>query len=138
MPPNDTSARPTEARNRIIVLVTMVLAGAAFYAAFGDRLQLDYLATQETNLRTFQSERPGLVYGVAFAIYVAVTGLSLPGAAVLSMAYGWYFGFLPGVILVSFASTAGATIAFLLSRYLLKDLVIRHFGARLINFNESL
>ncbi|GAB4155037.1 MAG: TVP38/TMEM64 family protein [Planctomycetaceae bacterium] len=89
-------------------------------------------------MRSFQSEHPVSVYVVAFLIYVAVTGLSLPGAAVLTLAYGWFFGFLPAVVLVSFASTAGASLAFLSSRYLLHDWVQSRFGDRLEKFNEAL
>ena len=79
-----------------------------------------------------------LVFGLAFLIYVAITGMSLPGAAALTLMYGWYFGFTQGMILVSFASTLGATIAFLLSRYLFRDAIMARFGDRLTNFNQSL
>ena len=71
-------------------------------------------------------------------VYVVVTGLSLPGAAVLTLVYGWYFGLLRGVVLVSFASTAGATMAFLLSRFLFRDAIQKRFGDRLPSFNQSL
>lgn len=79
-----------------------------------------------------------MVYGVAFLVYVVVTGLSLPGAAVLTLVYGWYFGLFRGIVLVSFASTAGATLAFLLSRFLFRDAIQKRFGQRLDSFNESL
>jgi uncharacterized membrane protein YdjX (TVP38/TMEM64 family) len=101
-------------------------------------LDLDFLSEKESELRAFQAQHPWMVYGVAFAVYVLVTGLSLPGAAPLSLLYAWYFGFLPGVILVSFASTTGATIAFLLSRHFFRDAVISRFGDRLQSFNEHL
>ena len=64
--------------------------------------------------------------------------MSLPGAAALTLVYGWYFGFLEGLILVSFASTLGATIAFLMSRYLFRDAITSRFGERLTKFNDSL
>ncbi len=67
-----------------------------------------------------------------------VTGLSLPGATVLSLIYGWYFGWVRGMVVVSFSSTAGASLAFLLSRFLFRDLVQRRFGDRLQSFNQSL
>ncbi len=79
-----------------------------------------------------------LVYGLALLVYVVVTGLSLPGATVLTLVYGWYFGFIRGVVLVSFASTMGATLAFLLSRFLFRDAIQRRFGDRLAKFNEAL
>lgn len=117
----------------VIALITIVAL-----TQFRDYLTLDSLAARESQLRDFQVENPVLVYGVALAIYVAITGLSLPGAAALSLVYGWYFGFLPGVVLVSFASTAGATVAFLVSRYLLRDMVQNKFGDRLTSFNQQL
>ena len=79
-----------------------------------------------------------LVYAVAFLVYVAVTGLSLPGAIVLTLTCGWLFGFWRGLVLVSFASTTGATVAFLMSRFLLRDSIQRRFGDRLATFNQAL
>ena len=83
---------------------------------FRDYLTLEYLAAQEEALRQAKDAHPLLVYTVSFLIYVAVTALSLPGAAALTLACGWFFGFWRGVVFVSFASTTGATLAFLLSR----------------------
>ncbi|KLU06904.1 membrane protein containing SNARE domain protein [Rhodopirellula islandica] len=108
------------------------------YTQYGDLLSLESLAKQEAQLRAFQAENPVLVYGVAFLVYVVVTGLSLPGAAVLTLVYGWYFGLAPGLLLVSFASTAGATMAFLLSRFLFREAIQKRFGDRLQSFNQSL
>ena len=98
---------------------------------------IDFLFVQLANLRQAQAEYPALVYGAAFFLYVIVTGLSLPGAAILSLAYGWMFGFWPGLILVSLSSTTGATVAFLSSRYLLRDLIRRWFGERLAGLNAA-
>ena len=102
-------------RNKLkIVALTLIAAVAGFLLwQYGDLLSLESLAARESQLRDFQAKNPYLVYGVAFLVYVVVTGLSLPGAAALTLVYGWYFGFFRGVVLVSFASTAGATIAFL-------------------------
>ncbi len=120
-----------------LLLLVAVVVGVA-YGQFGDVLTLANLAQQESQLRAFQLQHPVLVYGMAFLIYVVVTGLSLPGAAVLTLAYGWYFGILRGVIVVSFASTSGATLAFLLSRFLFRDAIVRRFGDRLDKFNQAL
>ena len=111
---------------------------AVIYWQFGDQLSLESLAQRESSLRQFQQNHPFLVYGIAFAIYVAVTGMSLPGAAALTLMFGWYFGFLRGLVLVSFASTLGATVAFLFSRYLFREAIMDRFGERLKRFNESL
>ena len=108
------------------------------YTQFGDSLSLATLAQKESQLRAVQQEYPIYVYGVAFLIYVAVTGLSLPGAAVLTLVYGWYFGLVEGVVLASFASTAGASLAFLLSRFLFRDSIQNRFGDRLRSFNRAL
>ncbi|QEG21624.1 TVP38/TMEM64 family protein [Mariniblastus fucicola] len=123
---------------KLIVLGIVVSLAAVVYFFFGDMLSLDSLAEQESQLRDFQTQHPVLVFGIAFLIYVAVTGLSLPGAAALTLLYGWYFGLVPGFLLVSFASTTGATIAFLFSRYLFRDAIQNRFGERLEKFNESL
>ncbi len=121
-----------------VALVALLALGGFLFFQFGHLLSLESLAQKESQLREFQAGNPYLVYGIAFAVYVAVTGLSLPGAAALTLVYGWYFGFWRSVLLVSFASTAGATLAFLMSRYLLRDSVQARFGDRLIAFNEQL
>ncbi len=121
-----------------VVFLVVVAIGVIAYTQFGDLLSLENLAKQESGLRTFQADHPILVYGAAFLVYVLATGLSLPGAAVLALVYGWYFGLLRGLVLVSFASTAGATLAFLLSRFLFRDSIQKRFGQRLESFNEAL
>ncbi|MFC1339357.1 MAG: TVP38/TMEM64 family protein, partial [gamma proteobacterium symbiont of Phacoides pectinatus] len=73
-----------------------------------------------------------------FLVYVAVTGLSLPGAAAMSLVIGAVFGLLWGVILVSFASTLGATLAFLASRFLLRNAVQTRFREQLGPVNEGI
>lgn len=120
----------------LFIAVTSLFAGA--YSMFGDALSLQSLAKKETVLRQYQQDHSVLVYGVAFAVYVTVTALSLPGAAAMTLIMGWFFGLWHGVILVSFASTAGATLAFLFSRYLLRDTIQNRFGTRLESFNDAL
>lgn len=122
-------------------LVGLALFGAVIYwiyQAYGSNLNLALLADQDAELRQYLSDRPLVVYSIVFAIYVAATGLSLPGAALLSLFCGWYFGFVRGVIFVSFASTTGAALAFVLSRYFLRDAIQTKFADRLATFNESL
>lgn len=126
------------AGKKLFVFAVVALIAGVAYTKFGDALSLENLARQETELREYQAAQPVVVFGAAFAIYVLVTGLSLPGAAVLTLVFGWYFGFLPALVLVSFASTAGATLAFLLSRFLFRDTIQKRFGEKLVNFNESL
>ena len=120
-----------------IAALVLVLIGT-IWGTQRDQLSLARMAEHETDLRRFQQESPWLVYGIAFAIYVAVTGLSLPGAAPLTLLMAWYFGFWRAVVLVSFASTTGATLAFLLSRYLFRDSIERRFSSRLSAFYQAL
>lgn len=101
-------------------------------------LSIDFLASQETKLRHGYAEAPALVLAAAFLIYVIATGLSLPGATIMTLVIGWFFGFWRAFILVSFASTVGATLAFLLSRYFLRDSIQTRFGEQLKKFNEAL
>jgi uncharacterized membrane protein YdjX (TVP38/TMEM64 family) len=123
---------------KIGTLASVALIALFLYSQFGSYLSLGNLAARESALREFQAEHPVMVLGIAFLIYVAVTGMSLPGATPLTLAYAWYFGFVKAFVLVSFASTAGATVAFLLSRYLFRDAIINRFGDRLKKFNDAL
>ena len=123
---------------KLFALVLIAVVAGILLWQYGELLSLENLAARESQLREFQSDNPILVYGVAFLVYVIVTGLSLPGAAALTLVYGWYFGFLRGLLLVSFASTTGATVAFLMTRYLLRDSIQARFGQRLATFNHHL
>ena len=133
-----TQAKKSGMAKKAVVFLVVAAIVVVAYTQFGDLLSLENLAKQETELRAFQADHPIMVYGAAFLVYVVVTGLSLPGAAVLTLVYGWYFGLFRGFVLVSFASTAGATLAFLLSRFLFRDLIQKRFGERLESFNEAL
>ena len=122
------------------------MAFATFVIVFGvvlylsrSWLSLDVFAQQETKLQTLLQTNPVLVIGGAFLIYVVVAGLSVPGGAtMLSLVYAWFFKFWVALVMVSFASTAGATAAFLISRYFLREAVQKHFGQRLTKINQSL
>jgi uncharacterized membrane protein YdjX (TVP38/TMEM64 family) len=123
---------------RLAILVIVIGAIVALGFLLGDELSLTALAQREAQFRALQQQQPVLVYVGAFVIYVIVTGLSLPGATAMSLLIGWLFGFWRALILVSFASTSGATLAFLLSRYLLRDWIQGRFGDRLQRFNDAL
>ncbi|GIW79008.1 MAG: TVP38/TMEM64 family protein [Gemmatales bacterium] len=120
------------------VFVSVILSAVAAYLLFRDHLTLEHLARHEARLRAWQNEHPWLVFLLAYLVYTAVTALSLPIAAPLSLVYGWYFGLIPAFVVVSFGSTSGATLAFLLSRYLFRDFVERKFGEQLASFNDTL
>lgn len=136
--PHDPHTAKGNVFTKLAVLAVFLLVAIVGYVQLGDQLSLENLAKQETQLREYQQSQPILIVGIAFLIYVAVTGLSLPGAAVLSLVFAWYFGFVSGFFLVSFASTTGATLAFMLSRYLLRDTIENRFGQRIHAFNENL
>lgn len=138
-PTNDT--KPSKAKSptiKIVVFLLVVAAAGIGYWQFGDALTLDHLAAQETALREARAVNPLFIFAIGFLIYVLVTGFSLPGAAVLTIASGWFFGFWQGTLLVSFASTTGATLAFLFSRFLFRDTIQQRFGDRLEKFNAAL
>ncbi len=135
-PPDEP--KPKSNWQKLVILTVVIAIAAGLLYSFGDSLNLESLASREEQLRSVKATHPVLFFAAAFVIYVMVTGLSLPGAAVLTLLYGWLFGFVVGLILVSFASTTGATMAFLLSRYLLGDWVQSRFGDRLGSFNENL
>lgn len=132
------AASSSASRVKIIIGLAVVAIIFTSLVLFRDRLSLDYLASQEAAFRDYQQSHPLLVYAFAFGVYVAVTGLSLPGAAGLTLLMGWLFDWWKALLLVSFASTAGATLAFLLSRYLFRDSIQSKFGDRLQKFNEAL
>lgn len=123
---------------RLVLFASLCAAAVVLYLNFGQSITLDRLASQEQQLREFQLQNPATVLLIAFLVYVILTGLSLPGATVLTLVYGWYFGWPVGVVLVSFASTAGATFAFLGSRYFFRDLLREKFSSRAKAFDSAL
>ena len=119
-------------RYRLIILLAVVGLVVAFFAFDLQRyLTLESLKAQQAAIEAYTGNHPfraTLYYGLA---YVAVTALSLPGATVLTLAGGAIFGLLWGTLIVSFASTIGATLAFLAARFLFRDLVRKRFVDRL-------
>ncbi len=122
-----------------ILLVSVIAAAIAAFFAFdvGQYLTLESLRSQQAAFASLYAERPLETLATFFALYVAVTALSLPGAAIMTLAAGALFGLVTGTLLVSFASTLGATLAFLASRFLFRDMVQRRFGAYLKRINEG-
>jgi len=127
--------------NKPRLAVMLVIAGllAAFFAFGGHRyLSIEQFRAQQAAIQSFFQAHPWEAGAAFFALYVAVTGLSVPGAAVMTLAAGAIFGLLWGVLIVSFASTLGATLAFLTSRFLLRDWVQARFGDRLKPVNDGI
>jgi pyruvate/2-oxoglutarate dehydrogenase complex dihydrolipoamide dehydrogenase (E3) component/uncharacterized membrane protein YdjX (TVP38/TMEM64 family) len=126
-------------KSRVLVLLALVSAVATFFALGLQRyLSLEFFQSQRTALDAFYAAQPARTIAAYFAIYVAVTALSLPGAAIMTLAGGAIFGFGPGLLIVSFASSVGATLAFLSARFLLRDWVQQRFGARLAPLNAGI
>ncbi len=117
---------------RIALLIGLAGAIVAYFVFdLGSHLTLENLKAREGELATALERRPLLITGGFFLIYVAVTALSLPGAAIMTIAAGAIFGLLRGALIVSFASAIGASLAFLSSRYLLRSWVKARFGRRI-------
>lgn len=118
--------------NRVILAGGLAVLIGLFFLLDLDRfLTLASVRQSLDGLRAIQAAHPVLALGAFMLAYVLMAALSLPGATVMGLAGGAIFGFWTGTIAVSFASTVGATLAFLLSRYLFRDMVRRRFGARL-------
>ena len=125
-------------RSKVVLLLVLAAAIAAFFAFdLGRYLSLAAIKEHQAGLAGLYAERPLVVLGAFFAAYVAVTALSLPGAVIMTLGAGAIFGLTIGTLLASFASSVGATLAFLSSRYLLRDVVQRRFGARLADVNAG-
>ncbi len=121
-----------------LLLLIAVLIVAFFVFDLGRFLTLDALKAGQATLAGWYDASPWLVAGGYFVTYVAVTALSLPGAAVMTLAGGALFGLGVGTLLVSFASSIGATLAFLVSRFLLRDWVQGRYGERLGAINKGM
>ncbi len=123
-----------------MVVLGLVLALVLAFFAFdlNQLLTLEGLKAGLARIKTLRTESPLRVALVYFAGYVLVTALSLPGAVVMTLAGGALFGLAGGTLLVSFASSLGATLAFLASRFLLRDLVQARFGNRLKAINDGM
>lgn len=126
-------------KSRIVLLLVLALLIAAFFAFdLGRFLSLEFLKAQHAAIESIYHAHPVRTALAFLAVYVAVTGLSLPGAAIMTLAAGAVFGLLAGTLLVSFASSIGATLAFLASRFLFRDSIQRRFGDKLNTINGGI
>ena len=122
-----------------IVLIFAVLIGVIgfFYFDLNELLTLEGLKGSMDQFEQYKTQSPWLVIGGFFVVYILVTALSLPGAAILTLAAGALFGLVQGVLVASFASSIGATLAFLTSRYLLRDTIKQRFPDRLASIDAG-
>lgn len=114
-----------------ILVLLAAIAFAFFYFNLSQYLTLGALKASQAEFTDYYRQSPVVVIAAFFLIYVAVAGASLPGAAILTLAAGALFGLVIGTVVVSFASSIGATLAFFASRYLFRDAVRARFGNRL-------
>ena len=121
----------------VIVLVIIGLIAAFKIFGLGDYLSLAYIKESQQNFQELYANNRVAVIAGYMLIYVIVTAMSLPGAAVMTLAGGAVFGFITGLVAVSFASTIGATLACFVSRFILRDWVQGKIGDKLKTVNEG-
>ncbi|MDO9075446.1 MAG: FAD-dependent oxidoreductase [Rubrivivax sp.] len=119
-------------------LLLLALLAAFFVLDLGQYLNLATIKARQAELEAWRAAQPLTAALLFFAAYVVVTALSLPGAAAMTLVAGALFGLGWGLLIVSFASSIGATLAFLASRWLLRDWVQSRFGARLAALNAGI
>ena len=122
------------------ILALLVVAAIAIFFGVGldQYLTLGALKESQGKFTAMLEQSPVQVTLISFVLYVIVVALSLPGATIMGLAMGALFGLWYGTLLVSFASTIGATLAFLASRYLLRDYVQHRFGDKMKGINEGM
>ena len=126
-------------KTQITLLVTIIILVALFFIFdLGRYFNLEYLKEQQAVMDAFYEREPLTTTVSYFLLYVIITGLSLPGAAILTLAAGAIFGLLWGTVVVSFASTIGATLAFLVSRYLFREAIQGRFADKLTAINRGM
>jgi dihydrolipoamide dehydrogenase len=111
----------------LLIVLVVVLISTVFWFDLTAFLTLDFFRAQQERLQDYVTQNFTVALAAYFLLYVAVTALNIPGAAVMTLAAGALFGLIAGTIIVSFASSIGATLAFLLSRFLLRNYVERRF-----------
>ena len=121
-----------------LAVLGVVAVLAYQYFGLGKLLTLDSLKSSRDSLAALYQQRPLFAVGAFFAVYVVATALSFPGAAVLTLAAGAMFGLWVGLLVVSFASSLGALLAFLAARHLLRDTVQARFGKQLAPINAGM
>jgi pyruvate/2-oxoglutarate dehydrogenase complex dihydrolipoamide dehydrogenase (E3) component/uncharacterized membrane protein YdjX (TVP38/TMEM64 family) len=125
-------------RKKLVLLIVLALVVAAFFAFdLGRFLSLGYLKQRQADFAALYDARPATVIGVFLLVYIVSVALSFPGATVLTLAAGAIFGLVTGTVIVSFASSIGAMLAFLAARYVLRDSVQARFGSRLAEIDKG-
>ena len=125
--------------SRLLLALLIIAALAAFFIFHLDQyLTLEYLKSQRQDFLAFYANNTVITLAAYFVLYVAVTALSLPGATVMTLAGGAVFGFTTSLFVISFASSIGATLAFIISRFVLRDYVQSKYKDRLKTINDGI
>ena len=122
----------------ILLIIIAAVVGIFFTFDLGQYLTLDYIKSQQAHLDAEVAARPLAIAAAYFLVYVLVTAISLPGAAIMTLAGGAMFGLWWGLLLVSFASTIGATLAMLVARFVLREQVSRRFERQLSKIDKGI
>ena len=125
------------AKKLILIGIVAILIAAFFFFGLHNHFNLQTLQDKRGDLINLYKQNPILIGGGFFLVYVAFAALSLPAAAILTLGAGAVFGFWTGLIIVSFASTIGATLAFLIARYILRESMESKFSSQLEKINAG-
>ena len=125
-------------RNWVIVLMLFCVFFVFFYFDAGQYLNLEYIKQQQSSIDSAYQQNPASFILLFSFSYILMTALSIPGATLFTLVAGALFGLMTGTIIVSFASTIGATLAFLASRYLFRDKVQSRYGDKLEWINNGI
>ncbi len=130
--------KSTHLKKILIIVVIVILVILFFVLDLGQYLSLTYIKASQLKFQALYNDHTFLVLGGYFLLYILVVALNLPGAAIMTLAGGGLFGFWTGLVVISFASSIGATFACLVARYLLGNVVQSRFGDKLIKLNEGI
>ena len=126
-------------KSRLVLGTVIIVLICAFFAFdLGQYVSLEFFKSRQLQLIAYRDQHPLEAALVFFGLYVAVTGLSLPGAAIMTLIGGAMFGLWQGVLIISFASTIGATLAFVAARFILRDSIQDRFGSQLRSVNAGI
>ncbi|MCP4431626.1 MAG: FAD-dependent oxidoreductase [Gammaproteobacteria bacterium] len=123
-----------------IVLITGIALLLVLFSHFelGQYLTLEFVKSQQAQIDQYYNQNAALTIAAFFLVYIVVTAASLPGATIMTLAAGAVFGLVNGLIMVSFASSIGASLAFLVSRYLFRESIQQKFGSSLESINQGI
>ena len=124
-------------RQSLLLLLLGLVIGAFVGLDLSRYLSFEQLKASQASFDQLYAQQPVMVAAVYFGVYVLATALSIPGAVIITLGGGAVFGLWQGLLLVSFASTLGATLAFLASRFVLREWVEARFGQRLADINAG-